>query len=117
MGWVDPQRPAVQKDAGLHEFRMKLSEIPQTQWKKVFSELNRDQMPRTTIEQDVMVLSCELTEIEQALGRIKQRLAQVNETINRQERATDERVARQMVESEALRAKILAAVKNIRFDD
>ncbi len=115
-GWLDPEHPAIQKEAGL-QFRLKLSEIPLSPWKKGFSELSRNQKPTVTIEQDVMILNCEVVEIEAAVDRIKQWLRKANETISRDERAVEERVARQMLESETQRAQILAAVKNIRFDD
>jgi septal ring factor EnvC (AmiA/AmiB activator) len=117
LGWLDPDRPAVQKEAGQHEFRIKLSEVPSALWKKTFVEMGKDQYPRASVEQEVMVLSCELSEIESAIDRIRQRLRQVNETLARQEREVDERLAHQLREDDERRAKILIAVKGIRFDE
>lgn len=116
-GWRDPEHPATHKDGGMHEFRLKLSELPLPPWKRAFTELSRDQTPHASIEQEVLILSCELTQIEGAVERIKQRLRSTNETLMRQEREVDERVARQARISEDLERKILAAVKDIRFDD
>jgi septal ring factor EnvC (AmiA/AmiB activator) len=116
-GWSDAERPAVQKEAGLHEFKFKLSESPAPPWKAVFAELSRSQQPMASIDQDQLVLSCELQEIENAVAQIKQRLQTVNETIDRREREIDERAARQQVDNEQRRARILTAVKNIRFDE
>ncbi len=117
VGWLDAAQPAILKEAGQHEFRIKLSEKPSSAYKKAFAELSSDQHPRASIEQDVMVLSCDLAEIEPAIDRIKHRMRRVNETLARQERETDARVAHQMEEAEARRNKVIAAVKNIRFDD
>lgn len=117
IGWLDEALPAVVKEAGQHEFRIKLSEVPSSTFKRAFADLSKDQFPRAGIEQAVMVLSCELTEIDTAMERIRHRLRRVHETLVRQERETDARVAQQMEEAEDRRAKVLAAVKNIRFDD
>jgi hypothetical protein len=116
-GWLDADRPAVQKEAGQHEFRIKLSEAPAAAWKKGFAELGKDPYPRASVEQDVIVLSCELNEIESAIERIRLRVRRVNELLVRQEREADERVAQQMQEAEERRLKVLAAVKGVRFDD
>lgn len=117
-GWHDPEHPARgEETAGLHEFRLQLSEVPQAPWKRVFTELGRDQKPGAGIEQDVLTLGCELTEIQNAVERIKQRVRSTNETLVRQEREANERIARQVLESERRRATILAAVKGIHFDD
>lgn len=117
LGWMDEALPAVLKEAGQHEFRIKLSEAPSSTFKRAFADLSKDQFPRASIEQAVMVLSCELTEIDSAIERIKHRLRRVYETLTRQEREADARVAHQMEEAEERRAKVMAAIKNVRFDD
>jgi len=106
--------PARWKESGLYEFRLKLSEIPGSAWKKIFSE--QANTPPLAMEQGVLVLACELNEIEAAVARIKQRLLQTNQAQLRQEREADERVARQVVAAEEVRRKILGAVANIHFD-
>ncbi|WP_029920508.1 hypothetical protein [Nevskia soli] len=116
LGWLDPELPARWKESGQYEFRIKLSEIPSSAWKKTFHDLSKNQAPAFTIEQDIVVLACELSEIEANASRIKQRLELVNQTVVRQEREVDERVARQMSAAEEVRKKILAAVEGIRFD-
>lgn len=116
LGWLDPELPARWKESGQYEFRIKLSEIPSSAWKKTFHDLSKNQGPTFTIEQDIVVLACELSEIEANASRIKQRLELVNQTVVRQEREVDERVARQMSAAEEVRKKILAAVEGIRFD-
>jgi len=117
LGWLDPELPARWKESGHYEFRLKLSETPGSAWKKAFSEQDKNQSPAVTIEQDVLVLACELNEIEGATSRIKQRFGQTNQAVSRIEREADERVARQMSAAEELRKKILAAVANIHFDE
>ena len=117
VGWLDATHPAILKEAGQHEFRIKLSEAPSSAFKNAFAELSKDQHPRATIEQAVMVLSCELAEIKSAIERVKHRIRGVNEMLVRQERDADARVAHQMEEAEGRRAKVVAAVKDIRFDD
>lgn len=117
IGWRDPERPATHKDGTTHEFRMKLSEVPLSPWKREFTALSRDQRPIASVEQDVVILTCELPEIETAVERIKQRVRTANETIMRLERESDERVARQARVSEDQEQRVLAAVKNIRFED
>ena len=116
LGWLDPELPARWKESGQYEFRIKLSEVPSSAWKKTFHDLSKNQGPVFTIEQDIVVLACELSEIEANASRIKQRLELVNQTVVRQEREVDERVARQMSAAEEVRKKILAAVEGIRFD-
>jgi hypothetical protein len=117
LGWLDPELPARWKESGQYEFRFKLSEAPSSAWKKVFSEQSKNQSPMVAIEQDILVLACELNEIEGAASRVRQRLGQTNQDVSRVEREADERVARQMSAAEEVRRKILAAVSNIRFDE
>ena len=117
IGWLDEAQPAILKEAGQHEFRIRLSEAPSSTYRKVFAELSKDEHPRASIEQAVMVLSCELTEIGSAMERIKQRIRRANEMVVRQEREADARVNHQMEEAEARRTKVLRAVKDICFDD
>lgn len=117
IGWRDPERPATHKDGMTHEFRMKLSEMPLSPWKREFTALSRDQRPSASVEQDVVILTCELPDVESAIERVKQRVQATNETLVRQERESDERVARQARISEDQEQRVLAAVKNIRFDD
>lgn len=117
IGWRDPERPATHKDGMTHEFRIKLSEAPLSPWKREFTMLCRDQRPSASVEQDVVILTCELPEVESAIERIKQRVQATNETLIRLERESDERVARQARISEDQEQRVLAAVKNIRFDD
>jgi hypothetical protein len=117
LGWLDPDLPARWKESGQYEFRLKLSEIPSSSWKKVFSEQGKNQNPAVVIEQDILVLACELSEIEGAISRVKQRCGQTNQAVSRVEREADERVARQMSAAEEVRKKILAAVDHIRFDE
>lgn len=116
LGWLDPELPARWKESGQYEFRIKLSEIPSSAWKKSFHDLSKNQSPVVVIEQDILVVACELNEIEASISRIKQRLDQINQTVSRLEREVDERVARQMSAAEEVRKKILAAVDSIRFD-
>ena len=116
LGWLDPETPARWKESGQYEFRMKLSEVPTSAWKKSFSEQSKNQSPGVVIEQDILVLACELNEIEAAIARVKQRLGQTNQALSRIEREADERVARQMSAAEEVRKKILEAVQNIHFD-
>jgi hypothetical protein len=116
LGWLDPELPARWKESGQYEFRIKLSEVPSSAWKKIFHDLSKNQAPVFAIEQDIVVLACELGEIEANTSRIKQRLESINQAVTRQEREVDERVARQMSAAEELRKKILAAVEGIRFD-
>ncbi|MDB5974933.1 MAG: hypothetical protein JWR07_1693 [Nevskia sp.] len=116
LGWLDPELPARWKESGQYEFRIKLSEIPSSAWKKTFHDLSKNQGPAFAIEQDIVVLACELGEIEGNTSRIKQRLEAINQAVTRQEREVDERVARQMSAAEEVRKKILAAVEGIRFD-
>lgn len=116
LGWLDPELPARWKESGQYEFRIKLSEVPSSAWKKTFHDLSKNQGPAFTVEQDIVVLACELSEIEANASRIKQRLELVNQTVVRQEREVDERVARQMSAAEEVRKKILAAVEGIHFD-
>lgn len=116
-GWRDPLHPGTHKDGGLHEFRLKLSETPLSPWKRSFSELSRDQSPMASLDQDTLILSCELGQIESSVERIKQRLRTTNETVTRQEHEVNERVARQARLSEDLERKIIHAVENIRFED
>ena len=117
LGWLDPELPARWKESGQYEFRMKLSEVPSSSWKKSFSDQSKNQVPSVVIEQDILVVACELNEIETAASRIKQRLGQTNKAVSRIEHEADERVARQMSAAEELRKKILAAVQDIRFDE
>ena len=117
LGWLDPELPARWKESGQYEFRMKLSEVPSSSWKKTFSDQSKNQAPSVVIEQDILVVACELNEIETAASRIKQRLGQTNQAVSRIEHEADERVARQMSAAEELRKKILAAVQDIRFDE
>ena len=117
LGWMDTEQPATQKEAEQYEFRIRLSEVPSATWKRAFAESSKDQLPRVSMEQKVMVLSCELTGIESAIRRVKQRVHLVNEMLVRQEREVDEQVARQMREAEERRLKVLAAVKGINFDE
>ena len=117
LGWLNADQPAIQKDEGQHEFRVKLSEVPSSKWKARFVEVSKDQFPRATVEQDVMVLSCELNEIGNAIEKVKQWFRRVNELLVRHEREADERVALQMREAQDKRQKVLAAVKGISFDE
>jgi len=117
LGWLDPDLPARWKESGQYEFRLKLSETPSSSWKKTFLEQGKNHNPVVVIEQDTLVLACELNEIEGATSRIKQRFSQTNQAVSRIEREADERVARQMSAAEDLRKKILAAVESIRFDE
>ena len=116
-GWSDPEHPAMQKDGGLHEFRLKLSEVPEAPWKRLFVELSRSQQPMASIEQDQLVMSCELRDIHSAVAHIKKRLQNINEIIERREREVDERAARMAADGEQRRLLILEAVKDIRFDE
>lgn len=116
-GWLDAGHPGTHRDADTHEFRLRLSEIPLSPWKRHFMDLSRDQRPSANIEQDVLTLNCDLAEIANAIERIKQRVRSVNETTVRQERESEERVARQTRVAEELELKVLAAVKDIRFDE
>ena len=117
LGWLDPELPARWKESGQYEFRMKLSESPSSAWKKNFSDQSKNQTPTVVIEQDILVVACELNEVETSVSRIKQRLSQTNQAVGRIEHEADERVARQMSAAEELRKKILAAVSSIRFDE
>lgn len=115
LGWLDPDMPGRWKDAGPCEFRLKLSESPSSSWKKSFRDHGDNQSPSEVIEQDIMLLTCELNEIEGAIVRIGQRLDLTNQTVGRLEREADERVVVQKQADEEKRNRILAAVSNIHF--
>ncbi|MBL6752474.1 MAG: hypothetical protein ISP90_18290 [Nevskia sp.] len=117
LGWVDPVMPARWKETGPCEFRIKLSEAPNSSWKMNFAEQGKNQPPIAIIDQDVLVLTCELNEIEMGIQRIRSRLDDTNKVIMRLERESEERFARHEEGEQEKRKKILAAVSNIRFDE
>ncbi|WP_420467253.1 hypothetical protein [Panacagrimonas sp.] len=116
-GWLDAEHPAAVKNEGLPEFRLTLSEVPSPAWRRAFSEQHQEPHPAVGIEQDIMTLSCELGAIVGAIGKIKQHIRQANESLQRKERETGERIARQAQEREKQRLRILSAVSSIDFED
>lgn len=116
-GWLDPEQPAVIKNEGLPEFRLTLSEVPSPAWRRAFSEQHQDPNPVVGIEHDVLTLSCELGVIVGAINKIKQHIRQTNESLERKDRETGERIARQAQEREKQRLRIMAAVSAIEFGE
>ncbi len=117
VGWVDPENPSRQRGTEQHEFRLKLSALPSTLWKKVFGDQLRDQNAMVTLEQDILYMQCDLAHVVELTGRVKQWFRLTNQIVARMEQEADERAARQSRETEELRLRVLEAVKVIHFDD
>ena len=117
VGWVDPENPSRQRGAEQHEFRLKLSALPSSLWRKVFCDQLRDQNSTVTLEQDVLYFQCDLAHVAELTKRVKQWFRLTNQMVARMEQEADERAQRQSRETENLRLQVLEAVKDIRFDD
>jgi len=115
LGWLDPEMPGRWKEDGICEFRLKLSGTPSPLWRKSFADHSQSDSQTEAFEKDIVVLPCELKDIEAAIARLQRLFEQTNLVIARQERELVERAVQHKKAEEEGKKKILAAVSNIRF--
>lgn len=117
LGWHDPAMPGRLREGKSFEFRLKLSDAPATPWRTAYGEHDRNQQPSEIIEKNMLLVICELSEIESAIERIRRRLEITNLAMARIEDEQTERAAQHRRTEEENQQRVLAAVSKIRFDD